>query len=339
MTPLARWGSLIIKSSWQQDFTTMYYFVYNTWRPLTVNFFAGSQTHHTHFHWCMSTRCWDSYPMGWQYLNWSIDMPSLHHAHINIKTSVVALLAIYQWAPFVRNCNVILHSDNKTTESVINKCACHNDFLMHYLCGIFCHTHHTHFHWCMSTRCWDSYPMGWQYLNWSIDMPSLHHAHINIKTSVVALLAIYQWAPFVRNCNVILHSDNKTTESVINKCACHNDFLMHYLCGIFCISKGLNFTVKCLHIPGINNHMADCVSCLHSRGHILYWYSLISQAKPFSPCHLAMLCQNNMFPATLLHLLQAKPWGGFWFSCPAVPQPRTCPIDTALLPQSSQSIP
>ena len=153
-------------------------------------------------------------------------------------------------------------------------------------------------------------PWGWQYLNWSIDMPSLQHAHINIKETVVALLAIYQWAPFIRNCNVLLHSDNKTTESVINKGACHNDFLMHYLRGIFWISKGLNFTLRCLHIPGINNDMADCVSRLHSRGHILHWYSLISQAKPFSPCHLAMLCQQSMSPATLLHLLQAKPWGG-----------------------------
>ena len=97
---------------------------------------------------------------------------------------------------------------------------------------------------------------------------------------------------------------------MINKSACHNDFLMHYLRGIFWISKGLHFTLRCLHIPGINNDMADCVSCLHSRGHILHLYSLISQAKPFSPCHLAMLCQQSMSPATLFHLLQAKPRGG-----------------------------
>ena len=139
-------------------------------------------------------------------------------------------------------------------------------------------------------------------------MPQLQNAHINVKEAVASLLAIYHWAPWLTNSNVIIHSDNRTTAAILNKGSCHNEFLMYYLRGLFWMCKGLNMSVKCSYIRGSDNYIADSVSRLHERGHILHWYSLISRGQPFCVQHLAALCLGNMSPTSALSLLQARPW-------------------------------
>lgn len=150
-------------------------------------------------------------------------------------------------------------------------------------------------------------PFDWSYFNWASDLPSLQHAHINVKESATALLAMYRLAPFLANSNVVIHSDNKTTEAILNKGACHDETLMYLLRGIFWLSKGFHFNVRCEYVPGSLNHIADSISRIHAKGHMLYWYSVISNARPFTVPLFMSLCQGHMSSRALFSLLQTQP--------------------------------
>jgi hypothetical protein len=148
----------------------------------------------------------------------------------------------------------------------------------------------------------------WAYVNWAIDMPGLSTAHINVKETMTSLLALYRWAPFFTNCAVVLHTDNMCTKAIINNGACRNELLMVHLRNLFWLSQVFNFTVKCLHLPGVNNITADAFSRLHSGGHFLYSFSIASNARPCTANNVATVLASHMSNATLLYLLQTKPW-------------------------------
>ena len=151
-------------------------------------------------------------------------------------------------------------------------------------------------------------PFDWTYIEWASDFPQFKHAHINVKETMTALLAIYRWAPWLQNSQLIIHSDNKTTEAVINKGACHNETIMDYLRGIFWLQKQLNFSIHCNYIAGTDNYMADSLSRLHQQGPFQHWYSVVSLGQPFSIPLMIALFQPHLSQHALISLLQGKPW-------------------------------
>lgn len=103
----------------------------------------------------------------------------------------------------------------------------------------------------------------WFYTNWSADIPTALHMHINEKEVLAVCLAAHYWAPAWANKRIIVFSDNMVTVSSINKCTSRNSTVMHFLRYLFWLSARFNFHLSSKHIKGKHNCLADCVSRLH----------------------------------------------------------------------------
>ncbi|XP_069136902.1 uncharacterized protein [Argopecten irradians] len=100
----------------------------------------------------------------------------------------------------------------------------------------------------------------WFYTNWSADIPTSLHMHINEKEVLAVCLAAHYWAPAWANKRIIVFSDNMVTVSSINKCTSRNSTVMHFLRYLFWLSARFNFHLSSTHIKGKHNCLADCVS-------------------------------------------------------------------------------
>ena len=103
----------------------------------------------------------------------------------------------------------------------------------------------------------------WFYTNWAIDHPDLAGAHINLKETFTVLLALCRWKYQLRDKWIVVHSDNSTTISVLNKGTCRNPQVMQWLRSIFWLSATFNFRITARYIPSKANTMADAISRLH----------------------------------------------------------------------------
>ena len=103
----------------------------------------------------------------------------------------------------------------------------------------------------------------WFYRNWEIDHPNLAEAHINLNETFTVLLALYRWKSHLRDKWIVVHSDNHTTISALNKGTCRNPQVMKWLPDIFWFSATYNFRITTCYIPSKANTMADALSRLH----------------------------------------------------------------------------
>ncbi len=116
----------------------------------------------------------------------------------------------------------------------------------------------------------------WAYLKWQSDVPSLRREHINVKETMTIIYAVYRWVHQWSGCRVVVYTDNVAARAAINKGVSRNESIMQHLRIVFTLSTMLNFRLECRHIPGSVNIHADAVSRLHSHGHLLYWFSVMS---------------------------------------------------------------
>ena len=144
----------------------------------------------------------------------------------------------------------------------------------------------------------------WAYVNFSKDVPWLYAHHINVKETMATIFSLYRWAPLFANSVVVIHTDNITTRAALNKGACRTPVLMPFLRSVFWLSMWFNFEIKCVHIKGTDNFIADACSRLHSWGHMLYWYSLISNGSPFSCKQFAVGSRAHVSASACSHILQ-----------------------------------
>lgn len=146
-------------------------------------------------------------------------------------------------------------------------------------------------------------PFGWYYIDWQLDTPHLAPQHINIKETMAVIIALKLWAPVLQNHRVIIYTDNTTTRAHINKGACRNPQVMYHLRELFWISTMYNFELKCHHIPGSENILADSISRLRQPGHLLHWYSVCSGGAPLTLAECAKQFQHHMSPQACFQLL------------------------------------
>ena len=158
-------------------------------------------------------------------------------------------------------------------------------------------------------------PSDWAYLNWEADMPHVTTEHINVKETLVALMALYRWAPLLRDSHVVIFMDNVTTRAVFNKGACHQPRIMDHMRCVYWLAQRFNFKVTAEHLPGGDNTVADSISCMSSLPHAQFIFSLASQASPPSPSAFAYCCHPHMSLKSLHCLLQAHHW-----DLPLIPQ-------------------
>lgn len=114
------------------------------------------------------------------------------------------------------------------------------------------------------------------YINWAVDMPEVAPLHINLKETIIIVVAIFRWASLLQNKKVIVYTDNVTAKSVINKMSSKNPTVMVYIRFLFFMQAVFNFSIFCVHIPGKRNRLADAVSRLHENDRLSQVYELLS---------------------------------------------------------------
>ena len=112
------------------------------------------------------------------------------------------------------------------------------------------------------------YEGDWFYINWELDWPVVSNLHINLKEILASFLAVCRWAPCWRNKRIIVHSDNMTAVSAINKGTSRNPFIMKCLRQMFWLSATHNFHVSAKFLAGISNTVADDISRIHEPGRL-----------------------------------------------------------------------
>ncbi len=95
------------------------------------------------------------------------------------------------------------------------------------------------------------------------NIPTWNKSHINYKEVVALEPAITQWAPYLANKKVVVHSDNMCAGSIINKGSWKHPIAMASLRRVFWLSVLYNFSIKCVYIKGVSNMYADAMSHMH----------------------------------------------------------------------------
>ena len=103
----------------------------------------------------------------------------------------------------------------------------------------------------------------WFYTHWATDHPDLTDTHINLKETFTVFLALHRWKWYLRDKWIVVHTDNHTTISALNKGTSRNPQVMQWLRPIFWLSATNNFRVTARYIPSKANTVADAISRLH----------------------------------------------------------------------------
>jgi hypothetical protein len=145
--------------------------------------------------------------------------------------------------------------------------------------GAFCHGH-------------------WLYVNFADDVPRLSPHHINTKELGAVILAAQAWCHAWANHHVVIHTDNRTTEALINKGAAKNITCLDMLKHLASLAIEFNFSISAAYIPGNNNCVADAISRLHEPGKL----NLLSNLLNVLPVQCMSL--GNMSPKSWHSLFQ-----------------------------------
>ena len=68
------------------------------------------------------------------------------------------------------------------------------------------------------------------------------------------------WGPQWSFHRVLFQCDNEAVVAVINSGTSHDDDVMHLLHCLFNVAKQFNFVIRAVHIPGVQNVLADALS-------------------------------------------------------------------------------
>lgn len=126
----------------------------------------------------------------------------------------------------------------------------------------------------------------WAYFDWEYDLPRMLMKHINVKETVPIIAAAYRWAPKWRNKKVIVYTDNMTARAAINKARSTDPEVMNHIRTLYWIAHFYNFSIQCVYIKGSCNIVADSVSRLRQRGHLMFWLSTLSCGLPYELYHV-----------------------------------------------------
>ena len=69
----------------------------------------------------------------------------------------------------------------------------------------------------------------WFYTNWATDHPDLTDTHINLKETFTVFLALHRWKWYLCDKWIVVHTDNQTTISALNKGISRNPQVMQWL--------------------------------------------------------------------------------------------------------------
>ncbi len=101
-------------------------------------------------------------------------------------------------------------------------------------------------------------PQWWQ-LKWTPGM-AFGKLPITQKEVLPIVLSCAQWGRQWRRCQVVVHCDNTAAVSVVNSGYSRDPQIMHLLRSLFFIKAHLEIELWAVHIPGVENTIADAIS-------------------------------------------------------------------------------
>jgi hypothetical protein len=124
------------------------------------------------------------------------------------------------------------------------------------------------------------YGNDWRFVNWKSDLPSVSTAHINVKETAAILLAARQWGRNWSGARVVVFTDNTTAMYAVNKGSSKSKEIMVLLRELFWLSCIFDFKLHCVHVPGVDNDIADCVSRLFENGRLYQMEAIFGYRTP-----------------------------------------------------------
>lgn len=99
---------------------------------------------------------------------------------------------------------------------------------------------------------------NWFQYPWPAD--TMHH-HIAFKELFAVLLACAVWGDSWGGARIHSRCDNQAAVCAINRRSCRDPSLMHLLRCLFFLETHYQFELVASHIPGVENSLADDLSC------------------------------------------------------------------------------
>lgn len=103
----------------------------------------------------------------------------------------------------------------------------------------------------------------WFYVNWAADSPLLANLHINYKELLCTVLAARRWAALWKDRVVIFYTDSMVTKGMLQKGKCRDPVVRSLLKELYMQAVVYNFHIESVHVPGVDNVLADSISRLH----------------------------------------------------------------------------
>lgn len=129
----------------------------------------------------------------------------------------------------------------------------------------------------------------WQHCPFKSDYSAASSWHINHKELLSVYFAACRWSHLWANSHVVIHTDSKVAQAILNKGTTRNKDVMSVLRKLFWLAVTHNFDLTATYIPGKLNHRADAISRLQEPGQLLRLDSLLGQLLfPWQlPCHMS----------------------------------------------------
>ena len=217
-------------------------------------------------------------------------MRPLQHPNHKVRLSEEFMADIKWWLSLLQVCN-LTHWIKPTQTTLVSTDACQTG------AGLVCDN-------------------DWAYVDWQHDLPNMTSKHINVKETMAVMCAVYRWAPTWAGHRIIIQTDNITARAAINKGKCKDKQMMDHIRKVFWLSVIYGFTLECVHIPGIINVHADCVSRLRTKGHFKFWFSLLAGGRPYTIYDLMFWLATHTSVITSSYLLSQAmhlvPWLQSW---------------------------
>ena len=142
-----------------------------------------------------------------------------------------------------------------------------------------------------SWGCGASWKHHWFQLPW--DAQSLPLS-ISVKEMLPIIMAAAVWGEQWRGRQATCFCDNQAVVAVLSSRSCREDHLMHMLRCLFYIEAYHGFSLRCVHVPGASNRVADALS----RNALPSFFAQVPGADPDPqpvPRHLinALLCKSG----------------------------------------------
>lgn len=140
-----------------------------------------------------------------------------------------------------------------------------------------------------SDRAGGAFCLGdWYFSDWESDWPSLVNEHINVKELAAVYVAALRWAPLWTGTRVMVHTDSKVVEGILNKGSSRAPTSLCILKQLASLALVYNFNVVAVHIPGTQNIIPDSLSRLYCPGQLDRFYDNVHN----------VYSMNNMLPPT-----------------------------------------